>query len=186
MAADNKSLGRFDLTGILPARRGVPQIGVTFEIDNNGILKVTAKDQGTGKDQSIVIQPSGGLTKDEINKMVNQAEQMKEQDKKKREAVDVRNNLDSTIHNAQSSLTEHGSKVSQEIREELLRALEQARNQMKVEDVNVLNEELRKLNDVVYKFGAAVTQSAQQGQQQQQSEQKPEGENNDQNKENKN
>ena len=84
MAADNKSLGRFDLTGILPARRGTPQIGVTFEIDNNGILKVTAKDQGTGKDQSIVIQPSGGLTKDEINKMVNQAEQMKEQDKKKR------------------------------------------------------------------------------------------------------
>jgi molecular chaperone DnaK len=84
MAADNKSLGRFDLTGILPARRGVPQIAVTFEIDNNGILKVTAKDNGTGKDQSIVIQPSGGLTKDEINKMVNQAEQMKEQDKKKR------------------------------------------------------------------------------------------------------
>lgn len=84
MASDNKSLGRFDLTGILPARRGVPQIEVTFEIDNNGILKVTAKDKGTGKDQSITIQPSGGLTKSEIDRMVRQAEEMKEADKKKR------------------------------------------------------------------------------------------------------
>lgn len=84
MAADNKSLGRFDLTGILPARRGVPQIEVTFEIDNNGILKVTAKDKGTGKDQTITIQPSGGLTKSEIDRMVRQGEEMKEQDKKKR------------------------------------------------------------------------------------------------------
>lgn len=156
MASDNKSLGRFDLTGILPARRGVPQIEVTFEIDNNGILKVTAKDKGTGKDQSITIQPSGGLTKSEIDRMVRQAEEMKEADKKKREVVDAKNTLDTTIHNCERSLEEHGSKVSQEIRDELLRAIQSANEKKRSDDLEAINAEVKALNEVVYKFSAAV------------------------------
>lgn len=205
MAADNKSLGRFDLTGILPARRqiyfiirGVPQINVTFEIDTNGILKVTAKDNSTGKDHSIVIQPSGGLTKDEINQMVDQAEQMKEQDMKKRvdcvllqEATEAKNQLDTNVHNAQSSLDEHGAKVSQEARQELITAIENARTQLQNNDLDVINEENRKLTEATYKFTAAIQaaagqqQSTEQAQEQTQEQTEQPNEENNQNNENK-
>merc|ERR1712054_546865 len=110
MATDNKFLGQFDLTGIPPSPRGTPQIEVTFEIDANGIMKVAAKDKATGREQNIVIQPSGGLTKDEINNMVNQAESMKEEDARKRDEIEVKNGLDSSTYNIEKSLNDHRSK----------------------------------------------------------------------------
>ena len=112
MASDNKVLGNFELVGIAPAPRGVPQIEVTFDIDANGIVNVSAKDKGTGKEQKIQIQASGGLSDEEINQMVKDAEANKEADKKKREAVDARNQADTLIHSTEKNLKEHGSKVS--------------------------------------------------------------------------
>ena len=112
MAADNKSLGNFELTGIAPAPRGVPQIEVTFDIDANGIVNVSAKDKGTGKEQKIQIQASGGLSDEEIEKMVKEAEANKEADKKKRESVDARNQADTLIHSTEKNLKEHGAKIS--------------------------------------------------------------------------
>jgi molecular chaperone DnaK len=112
MASDNKMLGNFELVGIAPAARGVPQIEVTFDIDANGIVNVSAKDKGTGKEQKIQIQASGGLSDDEIEKMVKEAEVNKDQDKKKRESVDVRNQADTLLHSTEKNLKEHGAKVS--------------------------------------------------------------------------
>ena len=112
MASDNKILGNFELVGIAPAPRGVPQIEVTFDIDANGIVNVSAKDKGTGKEQKIQIQASGGLSDEEINQMVKDAESNKEADKKKREAVDARNQADTLLHSTEKNLKEHGSKVS--------------------------------------------------------------------------
>ncbi len=114
MAADNKALGNFELVGIAPAPRGVPQIEVTFDIDANGIVNVSAKDKGTGKEQKIQIQASGGLSDEEIEKMVKDAEANKEADKKKRETVDARNQADSLVFSTEKSLKEHGDKVSAE------------------------------------------------------------------------
>jgi molecular chaperone DnaK len=112
MATDNKLLGNFELVGIPSAPRGVPQIEVTFDIDANGIVNVSAKDKGTGKEQKIQIQASGGLSEEEINKMVKEAESNKEADKKKRETVDARNQADTIIHTTEKNLKEHGSKIS--------------------------------------------------------------------------
>jgi len=114
MAADNKILGNFELVGIPPAPRGTPQIEVTFDIDANGIVNVSAKDKGTNKEQKIQIQASGGLSDEEINKMVKDAEANKEADKKKRESVDARNQADSLVFSTEKSLKEHGDKVSAE------------------------------------------------------------------------
>ena len=112
MASDNKMLGNFELVGIAPAARGIPQIEVTFDIDANGIVSVSAKDKGTGKEQKIQIQASGGLSDEEIEKMVKDAEINKEEDKKKRESVDVRNQADTLIHSTEKNLKEHGAKIS--------------------------------------------------------------------------
>ena len=114
MAADNKILGNFELVGIPPAARGTPQIEVTFDIDANGIVNVSAKDKGTGKEQKIQIQASGCLSDEEINKMVKDAEANKEADKKKRESVDARNQADSLIFSTEKRLKEHGDKISDE------------------------------------------------------------------------
>jgi len=113
MANDNKMLGNFELVGIPPAARGTPQIEVTFDIDANGIVSVSAKDKGTGKEQKIQIQASGGLTDEEIQKMVKEAEANKEADKQKRETVDARNQADSIIFSTEKSLKEHGDKISE-------------------------------------------------------------------------
>ena len=121
MAADNKILGNFELVGIPPAARGTPQIEVTFDIDANGIVNVSAKDKGTGKEQKIQIQASGGLSDEEINKMVKDAEANKESDKKK-ESVDARNQADSLVFSTEKSLKEHGDKISAEERK-LLRTV---------------------------------------------------------------
>merc|ERR1712224_697220 len=111
MAQDNKLLGQFDLVGIPPAPRGTPQIEVTFDIDANGIVNVSAKDKSTGKEQQIKIQASGGLSDEEIEKMVKEAEENAEADKKKREEVDVKNQADSLIHGTEKSIQEHGDKI---------------------------------------------------------------------------
>ena len=114
MAADNKLLGQFDLVGIPPAPRGTPQIEVTFDIDANGIVNVSAKDKSTGKEQQIKIQASGGLSDEEIDKMVKDAEANAETDKKKREEVDVKNQADSLVFQVEKNIKEHGDKISPE------------------------------------------------------------------------
>jgi len=179
MANDNKFLGQFDLTGVPPAPRGTPQIEVSFEIDANGIMKVQAKDKATGREQQIVIQPSGGLTKDEINNMVNQAEQMKEEDAKKREAIEVKNNLDSQSYTAEKSLNEHREKIGQDIVDEVEAAIKEAREAVASEDLERMNTAKANLDASSMKIGQAVySQQSQstdeQSQQQQQSEEQQE------------
>ena len=131
MASDNKLLGNFELVGIAPAPRGVPQIEVTFDIDANGIVNVSAKDKGTGKEQKIQIQASGGLSDEEINKMVKEAEANKDADKKKREAVDARNQADTLLHSTEKNLKEHGSKVSDADKKAIEDASANLRNALK-------------------------------------------------------
>src|SRR3569623_128169 len=126
MAADNKVLGQFDLVGIPPAPRGVPQIEVTFDIDANGIVNVSAKDKGTGKEQQIRIQASGGLADSDIEKMVQEAEQFAEEDKKRREAAAAKTNAESLIHTTEKQLAEHGDKVSGDVKSEIETALAEA------------------------------------------------------------
>ena len=113
MAADNKVLGQFDLMGIPPSPRGMPQIEVTFDIDANGIVNVSAKDKATGKEQQIRIQASGGLSEADIQKMVKDAEANAAEDKKRREAVDAKNHADALVHSTEKALAEHGSKVEE-------------------------------------------------------------------------
>ena len=114
MANDNKMLGNFNLEGIAPAPRGMPQIEVTFDIDANGIVSVSAKDKGTGKEQKITIKADGGLSEDEINKMVKEAEANKEADKKKRDLVEAKNQAETLTHQIEKQLKEHGEKISAE------------------------------------------------------------------------
>lgn len=115
MANDNKFLGQFELVGIPPSPRGVPQIEVSFDVDANGIMKVSAKDQGTGKEQQIIIQPSGGLSESEIDNMIKNAEKFRDEDKKKKDGIEVKNNLDSKIHNVEKTLNDNKDKLSQEL-----------------------------------------------------------------------
>lgn len=114
MVVDNKLLGQFDLSGIPPAPRGVPKIEVTFDIDANGIVNVSAKDKVTGKEHSVVIQSSGGLSKTEIDEMLKKAEQYKEEDKKRKEFIELKNLSETTVHNMQTQINEHRSKLSQQ------------------------------------------------------------------------
>ena len=163
MATDNKSLGNFELVGIPPAPRGTPQIEVTFDIDANGIVSVSAKDKGTGKEQKIQIQASGGLTDEEIQKMVKEAEANKEEDKKKRETIDVRNQADSIIFSTEKSLKEHGDKVSEEEK----KAIEAGISDLKksLESIDADTEEVKKktqdLIQVSMKLGEAVYKNQQ-------------------------
>jgi len=160
-AADNKSLGRFVLDGIPPAPRGVPQIEVTFNIDANGILNVTAKDKGTGKEQSITIQGSSGLAKDEVEKMAKDAEAHAEEDKKKREAVDARNTLDSSIYQAEKLKSE--DKISEEDKKTIDEAVETAKKVQADEkaDKEALEAAAKALSDAIMPIGAKMYESAQ-------------------------
>ena len=162
MAADNKSLGRFDLTGLPPAPRGVPQIEVTFDIDANGIVNVSAKDKATGKEQAIRIQASGGLSDEEIEKMVKDAESNAEADKKRREAVEAKNQAEALIHSTEKSLSEYGDKVSEEEKkaiEDALAALKTATEGDDAEDIkaktNALAEASMKLGQAMYEASQA-------------------------------
>ena len=158
MAVDNKLLGTFDLTGIPPAPRGVPQIEVTFDIDANGIVSVSAKDKGTGKEQKIQIQASGGLSDEEIEKMVKDAEANKEADKKKREEVDAKNSADGLVASTEKSLKEHGSKISDADKKTIetdLQNLKDAIKEDKIEDIKAKTQTLvqssMKLGEAIYK-----------------------------------
>ena len=158
MASDNKMLGNFELVGIAPAARGIPQIEVTFDIDANGIVSVSAKDKGTGKEQKIQIQASGGLSDEEIEKMVKDAEANKDEDKKKRESVDARNQADTLIHSTEKNLKEHGAKVSDAEKkaiEDASSALKEAIKGTDIEDIKKKTETLvqasMKLGEAIYK-----------------------------------
>ena len=158
MASDNKELGKFELIGIAPAARGIPQIEVTFDIDANGIVNVSAKDKGTGKEQKIQIQSSGGLSDEEIEKMVKDAEANKEEDKKKRESVDVRNQADTLLHSTEKNLKEHGAKIGDAEKkaiEDASTALKEAVKGTDIEDIKKKTETLvqasMKLGEAIYK-----------------------------------
>jgi molecular chaperone DnaK len=161
MAADNKVLGQFDLVGIPPAPRGVPQIEVTFDIDANGIVHVTAKDKGTGKDQQIRIQASGGLADADIEKMVKEAEQFAEEDKARRAAAEAKNQAESLIHSTERQLAEHGDKVSADVKTEIETALTEAKAAVESNDAEQMTQKTNALAQVAMKLGEAMYQSQQ-------------------------
>ena len=161
MAADNKILGNFELVGIAPAQRGIPQIEVTFDIDANGIVNVSAKDKGTGKEQKIQIQASGGLSEEEIKTMVKDAEANKESDKKKRESVDSRNQADTIIHSTEKNLKEHGSKISEAEKKAIETAISDLRNVLKGTDTEEVKKKNQSLIQASMKLGEAVYKSQQ-------------------------
>ena len=162
MAADNKMLGTFNLEGIAPAPRGVPQIEVTFDIDANGIVSVSAKDKGTGKEQKITIQADGGLSDADIEKMVKEAEANKESDKKKRELVDARNQADTMTHSIEKQLKEHGDKISAEEKKAIEDATADVKEALKKDDAEAIKTALAKLTEASMKLGEAVYKQAQQ------------------------
>ena len=164
MAADNTSLGRFQLEGIPPAPRGVPQIEVTFDIDANGIINVTAKDKGTGKEQKITIASSNKLSKDEIDSMVKQAEQFADADKKKKEEIEVKNQAETAVYSVKKSLDELGDKVTNEERAKVEAAISDLENANKGGNVTEIKAKL----DALYKSMEPISQKIyqQQGQQQ--------------------
>jgi molecular chaperone DnaK len=161
MAADNKALGNFELVGIAPAPRGVPQIEVTFDIDANGIVNVSAKDKGTGKEQKIQIQASGGLSDEEIEKMVKDAEANKESDKKKRESVDARNQADTLIHSTEKNLKEHGAKVSDAEKKAIEDASSALKESLKGEDIEDIKKKTETLVQASMKLGEAIYKAQQ-------------------------
>ena len=161
MATDNKLLGNFELVGIAPAPRGVPQIEVTIDIDANGIVNVSAKDKGTGKEQKIQIQASGGLSDEEIEKMVKDAEANKEADKKKRESVDVRNQADTLIHSTEKNLKEHGSKVSDAEKKAIEDGSNALKESLKGEDIEDIKKKTEALVQASMKLGEAIYKSQQ-------------------------
>jgi len=166
-AAQNKSLGRFQLTGIPPAPRGIPQIEVTFDIDANGIVNVSAKDLGTNKEQKITITASTNLSEDEINKAVKEAEQFAEEDKKKREVVDTRNNLDAMILNIEKTVKDNADKLEEADKTTLTNACEEAKKHLASEDIEELKKAMEDLtkasNDIFSKMYQNMAQQAPQG-----------------------
>jgi len=161
MASDNKILGNFELVGIPPATRGTPQIEVTFDIDANGIVNVSAKDKGTGKEQKIQIQASGGLSEEEIQKMVKDAEANKESDKKKRESVDAKNQADSLVFSTEKSLKEHGDKISAEEKKAIENGIADLKKSLKGTDIEDIKKKTQSLIQVSMKLGEAVYKSQQ-------------------------
>ena len=161
MANDNKLLGNFELTGIAPAPRGVPQIEVAFDIDANGIVNVSAKDKGTGKEQKIQIQASGGLTDEEIQKMVKEAEANKEADKKKREEVDAKNHADSLISSTEQSLKEHGSKISETDKKAIEKDMEDLKEAIKSDKTEGIKTKTQQLMTSSMKLGEAIYKAQQ-------------------------
>ncbi|MFO0199279.1 MAG: molecular chaperone DnaK, partial [Alphaproteobacteria bacterium] len=161
MAADNKQLGTFDLTGIPPAPRGVPQVEVTFDIDANGIVSVSAKDKATGKEQQIRIQAKSGLSDADIERMVKDAEANSEADRKRREAVDARNQLDALVHSTDKTLKESGDKVPPAEKVEVESALAAARTAMEGQDADAIREASEKLSQAAMKMGEALYKAEQ-------------------------
>ena len=156
MAADNKLLGQFDLVGIPPAPRGTPQIEVTFDIDANGIVNVSAKDKSTGKEQQIKIQASGGLSDDEIDKMVKDAEANAEVDKKKREEVDVKNQAESLVFQVEKNLKEYGDKISAEEKAKIETDLKDLKEAIEKNDLDNMKAKTQELTQSSMKMGEAM------------------------------
>jgi molecular chaperone DnaK len=156
MAADNKTLGRFELVGIPPAPRGVPQIEVTFDIDANGIVHVLAKDLGTGREQSIKITASSGMSKDEIDKAVKEAEAHSAEDKKKKEVAEARNEADTLIYSVEKSVAEYGSKLTETERADIQKALEEAKRVKDGQDVDAIKKAVAELSKTSHKLAEEV------------------------------
>ncbi|MEZ5737395.1 MAG: molecular chaperone DnaK [Novosphingobium sp.] len=161
MAADNKLLGQFDLVGIPAARRGVPQIEVTFDIDANGIVNVSAKDKGTGKEQQIRIQASGGLSETDIDQMVQDAEKFAEEDKKRREAAEARNQADSLVHATEQQIEEHGDKIDADLKAEVEAAIAETKTALEGDDVEQINAKAQALTEKAMKMGQSIYEKEQ-------------------------
>ena len=162
MAADNKLLGQFDLVGIPPAPRGVPQIEVIFDIDANGLVNVSAKDKGTGKEQQIRIQASGGLSDSDIDQMVRDAEKFAEEDKARRASAEAKNNAESLIHTTERQLAENGDKVDEALKGEIQSAIDAAKAAVESGDADQMNEKSQALAQVAMKLGQAIYEKQQQ------------------------
>lgn len=161
MAGDNRTLGRFQLVGIPPAPRGIPQIEVSFDIDANGIVHVSAKDLGTGKQQKITITASSGLSEDEIEKMRQEAEANAEEDEKKKSLIEVRNEADTMIYSAEKTLKENGDNVSAELKEKIETGIADLRKALESEDVDTIKSELEKLQQEIYAMSSQMYEAAQ-------------------------
>jgi len=164
MASDNKMLGQFDLVGLPPAPRGVPQIEVTFDIDANGIVNVSAKDKGTGKEQQIRIQASGGLSEADIEKMVKDAEAHAEEDKKRKAEVEAKNHAEALLHSTEKALSEHGSKVGEPERKAIENAMADLKEALKGSDADAIAAKTNTLAQASMKLGEAMYKSQQEGQ----------------------
>jgi molecular chaperone DnaK len=160
MAADNKLLGQFDLVGIPPAPRGLPQIDVTFDIDANGIVNVSAKDKGTGKEQAIRIQASGGLSEADIQRMVKEAEVHADEDKRRRELVEARNQADAAVYTVEKSLKETEGRVPPNVKREVEQAVSTVKDAIKGEDVQRLKQATERLSQVAMRIGEAMSRAA--------------------------
>jgi len=161
MAADNKILGQFNLEDIPPAPRGMPQIEVTFDIDANGIVSVSAKDKGTGKEQKITIQASGGLTDDDIERMVKDAEENAESDKKRRELVDAKNQAESLIHSTEKSMEEHGDKVDPTTIEAIELAIAALKDELETDNADKIRSGVQNVTEAAMKLGEAIYKASQ-------------------------
>jgi len=156
MASDNKMLGEFNLSGIPPAPRGIPQIQVTFDIDVNGIVHVSAKDKGTGREQNITIQSSGGLSDADIERMLREAEQHQESDKRKKELVEARNHADTAVYSVEKSLHEHSSLIPDDEKQKIQEAINSLKDAMETEDLEDIKEKTQELNNCAQKIGEIV------------------------------
>ena len=161
MASDNFTLGKFQLTGIPPAPRGIPQIEVTFDIDANGIINVSAKDLGTGNQQAITISGDKRLSKDEIDEMVNKAKDFEEADRKKREEIEIRNSADNSVFAAEKLLKESEDKIEAEDREKIESALEKIKKTMGGDDAEALKKDVEDLQEAVFAATTKIYQKAQ-------------------------
>ena len=156
MATDNKSIGRFMLDGILPAQRGIPQIDVTFDIDANGIINVSAKDKGTGKEQRITITASSGLSKEDIDKLVEEAEQFSEEDQKRKQEVETKNIADSTVYAAEKLIQDNQDKIDSNLKEDLETKIAKLKESIQSENVDSMNEDLQALQVAMQQVGQAI------------------------------
>jgi molecular chaperone DnaK len=164
MAEDNKLLGQFDLVGIPAAPRGMPQIEVTFDIDANGIVNVSAKDKATGKEQTIRIQASGGLSDDDIETMVKEAEKNAADDKKRKEAVEAKNKAEGIIHTTEKTLKEHGDSVSESEKENIEKKISELKEDMESGDAEKINAKIEELMQASMKLGEALYKAQQEEQ----------------------
>jgi len=158
MASDNRTLGRFILDGILPAPRGVPQIEVTFDIDANGILNVSARDKGTGKEQKITITASSGLSKEEVGRMRREAEQYAAEDAKRKEEVEVRNSADSLAYTAEKTLRDYGNKIPANVKQEIDAKIASVKSALQGKDINAIRRAMQELSEAMQKVGASIYQ----------------------------